>query len=100
MPAILDQVSLPVSALLISGMLALTALPTLAFSEEKVPGEAATLKGNEVVIGAATVSRYAAGKSANADSKEDMLISEVVPPEEGFVERATRASPIGHKTPS
>ena len=88
------------SALLISGMLALTTLPTLAFSEEKVPSEAATLKGNEVVIGAATVNRYAAGKSANADSKEDMLISEVVPPEEGFVERAARASPIGHKTPS
>ena len=57
MPAILDQVSLPVSALLISGMLALTALLKLAFSEEKVPGEAATLKGNEVVIGAATVNR-------------------------------------------
>ena len=100
MPTILDQVSLPVSALLISGMFALTSLLTLAFSEEKVPSVAATLKGNEVVIGAATVNRYAAGKSANADSKEDMLISEVVPPEEGFVERAARASPIGHKTPS
>ena len=100
MPTILDQVSLPVSALLISGMLALTTLLTLAFSEEKVPSEAATLKGNEVVIGAATVNRYAAGKSANADSKEDMLISEVVPPEEGFVERAARTSPIGHKIPS
>ena len=57
MPAILDHVSLPVSALLISGMLALTTLPTLAFPEEKVPGEAATLKGNKVVIGAATVNR-------------------------------------------
>jgi hypothetical protein len=91
LPAPLDNVSPLLSALLIAGMLALSALSAPAFSEEEVPGEGETLQGNDGGVDATAEQSGTAIKSTDAESNEDALTSEVVPPEEGFIERAARA---------
>ena len=76
----LDTAKSSFSALLLAGVLALSALPAPVLSEEAVPGEAVTLQGNDAGTVAATADREAAGNGASADSDEGRLTSEVVPP--------------------
>ena len=66
MPATDHTARSPLGALLLAGFVALSALPAPAVSEE-------------------------ANNSADAERNEDVLTSEVVPPEENFIERAARA---------
>lgn len=54
-------------------------------------GDVPTSDGSDASAQATTTVSSAQGNSANADNDEDILISEVVPPEEGFIERAARA---------
>ena len=74
-------------ALLLTTAIALSALPAQAVAEDGVLGDVPTSDGNEV----GAEQSEAAGNGADAESVEDTLISEVVPPEEGFIERAARA---------
>ncbi|MEL0334009.1 MAG: hypothetical protein VW984_09170, partial [Halieaceae bacterium] len=66
MPATHHTARSPLGALLLAGFIALSALAAPAVSEE-------------------------ANNSADAERNEDVLTSEVVPPEENFIERAARA---------
>ena len=66
LPATHHTVTSPLGALLLAGFVALSALPAPAVSEE-------------------------ANNSADDERNEDVLTSEVVPPEENFIERAARA---------
>jgi len=79
------------SALLVAGCVALSPLPAPAAAEEGVLGEVPTSDGSEASAQAMAEVSSAQVNSANAGNDEDMLISEVVPPEEGFIERAARA---------
>ena len=79
-------------ALLLTTAIALSALPAQAVAEEGVLGDVPTSDGNEVGAEPRAEQSEAAGNGADAESVEDTLISEeVVPPEEGFIERAARA---------
>ena len=79
------------SALLLAACVALSALSAPALSEEAVSGEAVTREGIDVSVHATTDVSSAQGSSAAAKSHHDRLTSEVVLPEEGFIERAARA---------
>ena len=101
MPAIDHTARSPLSALLLAGFVALSALPAPALSEEGVLGDVPMAEGddpdvndpdvNDPIIEATVEQTEGANISANAESSEDMLISEVVPPDESFIERAARA---------
>ena len=79
------------SALLVAGCVALSALPAPAVAEERVLGDVVMSDGSD--LGAEATAEYSerANNSTDAESKQDTLISEVVPPEEGFIERTARA---------
>ena len=78
-------------ALLVAGCVALSALPAPAVAEERVLGDVAMSDG--IDLGAEATAEYSepANNSADSESNQDRLTSEVVPPEEGFIERAARA---------
>ncbi len=78
-------------ALLLTTAIALSALPAQAVAEEGVLGDVPTSDGHDVGAEPTAEQSEAAGNGADAESVEDTLISEVVPPEEGFIERAARA---------
>jgi hypothetical protein len=78
-------------ALLLASAVALSALPAPAVSADAVLSDVAMSDGSDASAQAMAEDSSAQGKSANADSDEDILTSEVVPPEEGFIERAARA---------
>jgi hypothetical protein len=79
------------SALLVAGCVALSALPAPAFAQEGDLGDAPMSEGNDASAQATTEAGSGQGNNADAESGEDTLTSEVVPPEEGFIERAARA---------
>jgi hypothetical protein len=79
------------SALLVAGCVALSALPAPAFAQEGDLGDAPVFDGNDASAQATTEAGSGQGNNADAESGEDTLTSEVVPPEEGFIERAARA---------
>jgi hypothetical protein len=81
----------PLVALLLVGFIALSALPAPAVSEEAVLGDVPLSEGSDARAQAATEVGSPQGNSAIAESEQDALTSEVVPPEEGFIERAARA---------
>ena len=66
LPATDHTIGSPLGALLLAGFIAVSVLPAPALSE-------------------------AANNGADAERNEDVLTSEVVPPEENFIERAARA---------
>ncbi len=78
-------------ALLLASAIALSALPAPAVSADAVLGDVSMSDGSDASARAMAEDSSAQGNSANADSDEDILTSEVVPPEEGFIERAARA---------
>ena len=78
-------------ALLLASAVALSALPAPAVSADAVLSDVAMSDGSDASAQAMAEDSSAQGNSANADSDEDILTSEVVPPEEGFIERAARA---------
>ena len=83
-------------ALLLAGLIVVSVLPASALSEEGVLGDVPVFEGNDPRVndpGAEeTVERSeAANNGADAERNEDVLTSEVVLPEEGFIERAARA---------
>jgi hypothetical protein len=79
------------SALLVAGCVALSALPAPAFAQEGDLSDAPMSEGNDASAQATTEAGSGQGNNADAESGEDTLTSEVVPPEEGFIERAARA---------
>ena len=81
----------PLVALLLVGFIALSALPAPAVSEEAVLGDVPLSEGSDARAQAATEVGSPQGNSAIAESEQDALTSEVVPPEEGFIKRAARA---------
>ncbi|MEK9921207.1 MAG: hypothetical protein VW519_11115, partial [Luminiphilus sp.] len=78
-------------ALLLTSAIALSVLPAPAVAEEGVLGDVPTSEGKDARAEPTAEYSEPANNSANADSDEDILTSEVVPPEEGFIERAARA---------
>ena len=54
-------------------------------------GDAPVSEGNDASTQATTQASSGQGNNAAAESGDDTLTSEVVPPEEGFIERAARA---------
>jgi len=79
------------SALLVAGCVALSALPAPAFAQEGDLGDAPMSEGNDASAQATAEAGSVQGNNAAAKSGGDTLTSEVVPPEEGFIERAARA---------
>jgi len=79
------------SALLLAACVELSASPAPAVSGEEVSGEAVMLEDSDASVHATTDVSSAQGSSAAAESHHDTLNSEVVLPEEGFIERAARA---------
>ncbi len=85
-----DKPRFSLSAPLLAVCVALSALPAPAFSEERLLGDVAMSDGSD--LGAEATAEYSAhGHSAEAKGGDGALTSEVVPPEEGFIERAARA---------
>ena len=96
MPATDHTARSPLGALLLAGFVALSALPAPALSEEGVLGDVPMSEGsapdvNDPGVEATVEQSEAANNSADAERNEDVLTSEVVPPEENFIERAARA---------
>ena len=79
------------SAPLLAACVALSVLPAPAFSEESLLGDVVVSDGSDLDAEATAEYGEPANNSADAESNQDTLISEVVPPEEGFIERAARA---------
>ena len=77
--------------LLLASAVALSALPAPAVLADAVLGDVTMSDGSDASAQAMAEDSSAQGNSAAAESSDDTLISEVVPPEEGFVERAARA---------
>lgn len=80
-----------ISAPLLAAFVALSALPAPAFSEERLLDNVAMPGGSDASADATTEVSSAQENNAAAESSEDTLTTEVVPPEEGFIERAARA---------
>jgi len=80
-----------ISAPLLAAFVALSALPAPAFSEERLLDNVAMPGGSDASADATTEVSSAQENNATAESSEDTLTTEVVPPEEGFIERAARA---------
>ena len=96
MPATDHTARSPLGALLLAGFVALSALPAPALSEEGVLGDVPMSEGsapdvNDPGVEATAEQSESANSSADAERNEDVLTSEVVPPEENFIERAARA---------
>ena len=88
-------------ALLLTSAIALSALPAPAVSEDGVLGDVPMSEGNYPDVNdpgaeATAEQSEAANNSADAERNEDVLTSEVVPPEENFIERAARALSLIH----
>ena len=79
------------SAPLLAACVALSALPAPAFSEERLLGDVAMSDGSDLGAEATAKASSAQGHSAEAEGSDDTLTSEVVPPEDGFIQRAARA---------
>ena len=97
LPATDHTIGSPLGALLLAGLIAVSALPAPALSEEGVLGDVPMSEGNDPdvndpgVVEATVEQSEAAKNSADAQQNEYVLTSEVVPPEESFIERAARA---------
>jgi len=81
----------PFSVLAFAAVFAMSLLPAPAFSEDGVFGDVAMPEGSEISAEATAKASSAQRNSWDAESSEDTLTSEVVPPEEGFIDRAARA---------
>jgi hypothetical protein len=81
----------PLNLLALAALFALSLLPALAISQEGNLSDAPMSEGNDASAQATTEAGSGQGNNAAAKSGGDTLTSEVVPPEEGFIERAARA---------
>ena len=86
-----DKPRFSLSAPLLAACVALSALPAPAFSEERLLGDVAMSDGSDLGAEATAKASSAQGHSAEAEGSDDTLTSEVVPPEDGFIQRAARA---------
>ena len=86
-----DKPRFSLSAPLLAVCVALSALPAPAFSEERLLGDVAMSDGSDLGAEATAKASSAQGHSAEAEGSDDTLTSEVVPPEDGFIQRAARA---------
>ena len=91
MPATDHTARYSLCVLLLASAVALSALPAPAVLADAVLGDVTMSDGSDASAQAMAEDSSAQGNSAAAESSDDTLISEVVPPEEGFIERAARA---------
>ena len=91
LPATDHTIGSPLGALLLAGLIAVSVLPAPALSDEEALDDVPVSEGNDPRVEETVEQSEAANNSADPESNQDRLTSEVVPPEENFIERAARA---------